>query len=196
MLLGTLTVALAVLAAVFELRPPAPPSVPVAVAARDLLPGRPLTADDVRAQRVDPAQVPDAAYAPDDVPFGRLIAGPARRGEPLTDLSVVGPELAGAMPTGQVLTAIAVRALPSQLVRVGDIVRVVATDPRGGVSGSIVAPAATVVVTPGEADPEAQTGITNGSTLVVSVPESQALALSAASTDQVLDVLVPGSPSR
>lgn len=193
-MLGVLVVGLTVLAAVTELRPPEPPSVPIAVAARDLVPGRPLTTHDVRTVRAEPALVPDGAYALADVPFGRLIAGPARRGEPLTDLSVVGPELVDVMPTGQVLVTVTVRPLPAHLVRAGDVVRVVATDPRRAASGTVVAPAATVVVPPGDADPEAQTGVGSGSTLVVSVPEPEALALSAASTTQVLDVLVPRPP--
>ncbi|CAN5871951.1 hypothetical protein BH20ACT6_BH20ACT6_16680 [soil metagenome] len=193
LLLVALVLGVGGIAALAATRPPLPPTVPVAVAAHDLTPGRPLGARDVTSARADQATVPDGAYAPAEVPYGRLVAAPARRGEPLTDVSVLGPGVTDTLPSGHVLATVAVRALVPGLLRVGDVVAVVATDPRGSVETRVVASAATVVLVPGEAAAGAGG---DGSLLVVAVPEDEALQLSGLSTTHVLDVLVPAAPAR
>ncbi len=201
MLLVTLLLAVGVFAAVVATRPPMPQSVPVAVAARDLLPGRPLTDRDVMTVQAEPGTVPDGAYAPADAPIGRLLAAPARRGEPLTDVAVLGPGLTGGLARGDVLATVVVRSLVPGLLQIGDVVSVVATDPRGEAGARVVAPEATVVWLP---DPAAETGNVDpagraagaAGLLVVAVPEAEALTLSGVSTSQVLDVLVPASAPR
>lgn len=191
-LLVAVLLAAALVAAVAAARPPAGPTEPVAVAERDLASGQVLTADAVTAVEMDAALVPTGAYSPADAPFGRLVAGPMRRGEPITDVAVVGPGLAAGLPTGHVLTTVSVRTTADTLVRSGDVVRVVATDPRRATS-EVVSDAATVVVVP-ETDPSARTE-TGGTTVVLGVPEDEALVLTAASTTQVLDLLVPALES-
>ena len=182
----------ALVAAVATVRPPAAPTELVAVAAHDLEPGRALTADDVTAVELDPALVPDGTYSPADAPFGRVVAGPVRSGEPVTDVAVVGPDFAAGLPAGHVLTTVSVRTPADILVQPGDLVRVVATDPRATTS-EVVSDAATVVVVP-ETDPATRTEV--GATMVVlGVPEDEALGLTAASTAQVLDLLVPARGS-
>lgn len=187
LLVATLLAA-ALVAAVVAVRPPAPPTEPVAVAGRDLISGQVLTADDVTAVEMDPELVPVGAHSPANIPFGRLVAGPVRRGEPLTDVAVVGPGLAAGLPAGHVLTSVSVRTPADALVRSGDLVRVVATDPREA-TAEVISEQAAVVVVP-ETDPSTRTevGVT---TVVLGVPEEEALALTAASTTRVLDLLVP-----
>jgi len=187
-----------VVVAVTAARPPPPESELVAVAAHDLVPGRPLTAADVRAVRIDPSAVPDGAYAPAEVPLGRLVAAPTRRGETLTDVAVLGPGLVGGLPRGSVLATVTVRAVVPGLLQVGDVVSVVATDPRGSVASQVVAEAATVmwVADVGAVGDAPDPGGGDASRLVVSVPAAEALELSALSTTQVLDILVPAAAPR
>lgn len=191
LLVATLLAA-ALVAAVVAVRPPAPATEPVAVAGRDLTSGQVLTADDVTTVEMDPELVPVGAHSPANIPFGRLVAGPVRHGEPLTDVAVVGPGLAAGLPAGQVLATVSVRTPADILVRPGDVVRVVATDPRAALS-EVVSEQASVVVVP-ETDPSTRTevGVT---TVVLGVPEEEALALTAASTTRALDLLVPAPAS-
>ena len=70
----------AVVGAVGAVRPPTEPAVEVAVASRDLTPGTRLSAADVRSAAFDPSLIPDGSYPPAEVPLGRPLAGPMRRG--------------------------------------------------------------------------------------------------------------------
>jgi Flp pilus assembly protein CpaB len=73
---------------------PAPPATsPVVVAARDLAGGRPLAAGDLTLAALPPATVPDGASASPAGMVGRSLAGPVRRGEPVTDVRLLGPSL-------------------------------------------------------------------------------------------------------
>jgi pilus assembly protein CpaB len=64
---------------------PDAPTVDVLVAARDLAPGVPLAADDVRVVAVPPALAPAGAVPEAAAALGRALVGAARSGEPLTD---------------------------------------------------------------------------------------------------------------
>ncbi|MEU7883590.1 SAF domain-containing protein [Microbispora bryophytorum] len=77
-----------------------PDGVEVLAAARDLAGGR-LTASDVVVVRLPPDTVPAGAYVPGAPVSGRLLAGPLRRGEPLTDARLLGPGLFRQTLTGQ-----------------------------------------------------------------------------------------------
>src|SRR4051812_30681741 len=77
---------LVVLAAVAALRPdPAHERTDVIVAARDLAPGIELGPDDVRVETHTATTVPDGAQTDLAKVVGATLAGPARRGETLTD---------------------------------------------------------------------------------------------------------------
>jgi len=123
------------------------------------------------------------------------VAGPVRRGEPLTDTSTVGPGLVDGLVDGDVLTTVHLRDPAVTLLAPGDTVTVVAADPRGTAAAAVLAREATVVTVPVEAD-----GTTGGgsgvSPAVLAMPEDEALALSSASTARVLDVLVPAPETR
>jgi Flp pilus assembly protein CpaB len=66
---------------------------PVLVAARDLPAGAVVAAHDVAVELVPPATVPDGALRRRAEAVGRMLAGPVRRGEPLTDARLAGPGL-------------------------------------------------------------------------------------------------------
>ncbi|WP_241238224.1 SAF domain-containing protein [Nocardioides pantholopis] len=127
-LLAAVLAAVAVAAGLQAAAGPPPATEPVLVAARDLDPGRPLAAGDLVEARFAAGTAP-AGLAGD--PVGRVLAAPLRRGEPVTDVRLVGPELAAGHP-GRV--AVPVR-LPDPamagLLRVGDVVDLVAADPQG-----------------------------------------------------------------
>lgn len=77
-----------------------PDGVEVLAAARDL-PGGRLAAADVVVVRLPPDAVPAGAYAPGSPVSGRVLAGPLRRGELLTDARLLGPGLFRQTLTGQ-----------------------------------------------------------------------------------------------
>jgi Flp pilus assembly protein CpaB len=68
-------------------------SVPVLVAAHDLAPGTVLSAADTRIARWPPELVPTGALVSGADADGRVIAGAANLGEPLTAPRLAGPEL-------------------------------------------------------------------------------------------------------
>lgn len=195
LLLVALVLGVGALAAFAATRPPTTATVSVAVVARDLAPGRPLVTADVQTAEADPSTLPDGAIGPTDIPYGRLVAAPARRGEVLTDVAVLGPAVADNLPVGHALTTVAIRALVPGLLQVGDVVSIVATDPRRPTDTTVVAAAATVMLVPGGstggAGSDQPTTTSDGSLLVVAVPAAEALELSGLSTTQVVDVVVP-----
>ncbi|MQA11590.1 MAG: hypothetical protein GEU98_24170 [Pseudonocardiaceae bacterium] len=86
---------LLMLAAVLALGPTpggGPPTNPVLVAARDLPPGSTLRPTDLRTVQVPDAMRPANALRVPGQASGRVLAGAARQGEPLTDTRLVGPE--------------------------------------------------------------------------------------------------------
>jgi Flp pilus assembly protein CpaB len=103
-----------------------------------------LTSGDLRLLALPATAVPDGSVTDPATLVGAAVAGAVRRGEPLTDVRLVGAGLLGAA-TG--LVAAPVRLAEdgvSALVRPGDVVDVVAAsapDPVG--QGLTAAPAAT-----------------------------------------------------
>lgn len=129
--LALLAVGLAVL--------PDSPTVDVVVAARDLAPGVPLSADDVRVVAVPPSLAPAGTVSAADA-SGRALVGPARAGEPLTDARLA--------PVDPGVSSVAVRlsdAGVAGLLRPGSRVDVV-----GAGSHVLAADASVVAVRDGE----------------------------------------------
>jgi pilus assembly protein CpaB len=112
------------------LAPEPPPTVQVLAAARDLAGGAPLQAGDLDPVALPPAAVPDGALTDASTVVGRILAGPVRRGEPLTDLRLLGRELLeAAAPGSEPLVATPVRIADAGIVallRPGDLVDVLA----------------------------------------------------------------------
>lgn len=127
-LLAAVLTAVAVAAGLRAVAAPPPATVSVLVAARDLPAGTELESADLVTAEFAPGSAPDDLAAD---PHGQTLAAPLRRGEPVTDVRLVGPQLTEGLTD---LTATPVR-LPDagmvDLLRVGDRVDLVAADPRG-----------------------------------------------------------------
>lgn len=120
---------LVVLAAVAALRPdPAGERADVVVAAGDLAPGTPLTATDVALESRSATTIPEGAQTDVTAVLGAHLTAPARRGEVLTDVRLLGSRLteATAGPDARIVPiALADEALV-ELIRPGDVVDVLA----------------------------------------------------------------------
>jgi len=128
-LLAFLLAAGAVAAGLSAARPAPPQTTSVTVAARDLPAGTVLRGSDLTAVELASDDVPDGAETD---PVGETLAAPLRRGEPVTDLRLVGPALTEGHPD---LVALPVRfpdAGMAGLLRVGDRVDLLSTDPATG----------------------------------------------------------------
>jgi Flp pilus assembly protein CpaB len=120
---------LVVLAAVSALRDdPHGDQTDIVVAARDLSPGIELTAADVRLEKRLAATVPDGAAVTVDNVVGSTLAGPARRGEVLTDVRLLGPRLAqlAVGPDARIVPLHLADTGLLDIVRPGDVVDVLA----------------------------------------------------------------------
>ena len=138
--------ALVVLAAVAALRSdPRGEQTDIVVAARDLTPGVELTAGDVRLETRTVATVPDGSQSSVDTVVGSTLAGPARRGEVLTDVRLLGPRLAqsAAGPNARIVPLHLADSALLDLIRPCDVVDVLAasdddTDPRVVATDAVV----------------------------------------------------------
>jgi Flp pilus assembly protein CpaB len=125
---------LVLLAAVAALRPdPAADSVAVVVTGRDLAPGVELTNADLRVESRSATTIPDGAQSDPAALVGSTLAGPARRGEVLTDVRVLSPRLAEATagPDARVVPLHLADTALLELLRPGDVVDVLAVDSQG-----------------------------------------------------------------
>ena len=147
-LLAAVCAALAVVAGVRAVAAPPPQTVAVTVASRDLPAGAVLAPEDLATVELPPDALPDDLLGD---PTGRTLAGPVARGEPLTGVRVVGAPLAHEALAGTDRLALPVR-LPDAgavgLLRVGDRIDLVATDPQGATS-EVVAQGVPVLALPG-----------------------------------------------
>src|SRR5687768_6050468 len=94
-LLAALLAGVAVAAGVQAATAPAPPAVGVLTAARDLPAGAVIGDDDLVTVDFAPGSVPNGASG--DL-VGRTLAAPVRRGEPVTDVRLVGPAMTAGDP--------------------------------------------------------------------------------------------------
>jgi len=198
-LLAALLAGVAVFAGLRAAAPPAPPSVWVVTASHDLGGGAVLASGDLTRVAYADGTAPDGALSLPDA-LGRTLAAPLRRGEPVTDVRLVGPGLldgydgAGAgSPTGDDAVALPVR-IPDPgvvaLLRVGDRVDLLATDPSGG-GTTTVATDVPVLAIP-QPDPSAQgfgaTGTLSGRLVVVRTTQKDAEIIENAAVQCFLSV--------
>lgn len=145
------------LAGVATLRPtPADDGTDVVVTARDLSPGTALTAQDVRLEKRSATAVPDGSQSDISAVVGSTLAGPARRGEVLTDVRLLGSRLAEAAigskagPGARIVPLHLADGALIDVVRVGDVVDVLAaptgSPPDAGPAASRVVATDAVVV--------------------------------------------------
>jgi Flp pilus assembly protein CpaB len=163
--------ALVILAAVIALRSdPQGDRLQIVVATRDLASGVELTVEDVRLENRTAATVPDGSQSDVSALIGATLAGPARRGEVLTDVRVLGPRLAESVagPDARIVPLPLADTALLDLVRPGDVVDVLAADADAaddaGAGPQLVATDAVVVMVS-----EKPKGAGNGSDRVVLV---------------------------
>lgn len=199
---------LAVVIALSGLTPSRPPTVQVVAAARDLASGAVLKPDDVRWVTLPVTAEPAGAFTAMADVVGRPAAGPIRRGEPITDVRLVGGHLAGAgagtplAPPGEGLVATPVRLADVQaaaLLRVGEHVDVLAATASSGVTSAptlavVVATDARVVAAPSSsADGQGALGSSadgGGALVVLATTTEQARALAQAELTARLSAVV------
>jgi pilus assembly protein CpaB len=193
--------AVAVLAALPVLAPGAGATVPVLTAAHDLAWGAPLQADDVVVARVPASAVPDGALTSAEGARGRLLTSPVRRGEPITDVRLVGPALLsepGLVAVGVRIADAGVAAL-LQAGSVVDVLVAAADDgfehPVGPGTAEVVAGRVRVLAVPG-GKRATFAGTLDGALVLVAATEAQAARLAAAGATGRLSVaLRPDSVS-
>lgn len=179
-------------------RPSPPATAALIVARHDLPAGAVLSAADLTSVAVPPDAIPAGTVRR---AAGRILATPLHRGEPLTDLRLVGPALTQGHPD---LVAVPIR-LPdagmAALLRVGDRIRLLATDPQGSdapVAVTTVAEDALVLALPaaddGTAAKTSSTGVTSalgGRLVVVGVIESEVDRVTSAAVRDFLTYAYP-----
>lgn len=118
----------------------------VVVAGHDLRPGAALTAADVRLEKHLIATIPDESQTDLGAVIGSTLAGPARRGEVLTDVRLLGSRLAEAAvasragPGARIVPLRLADSALIDLVRVGDVVDVLAAPTGGAQEGTPAVP--------------------------------------------------------
>lgn len=167
--LAALLVAVAVASGVRAATAPPPPSVPVLTAAHDLPAGSVLAADDLVAVAYAAGTPPSGATADADAVVGETLAAPLRRGEPVTDVRLVGPALTDPDPARSAVPVRLADAAAVALLQPGDRVDLVATDPEGSGSRLVVTDVPVLAVPAPAAD--AASG-QPGALVVLGVPTS------------------------
>jgi len=145
--LAAVLAGLAVATALQASAAPAEPTVPVLVAARDVAPGTPLTAADLRIDRYRPRTVPQGTVGLRDA-LGRRVVGPVREGEPLTDVRLLDDALLARYPGASAVPVRLGDADAAALLRVGDRVTLLAADPQASGPAVAVAEDAPVLALP------------------------------------------------
>ena len=180
--------ALVVLAAAAALRPdPTEGRTDVVVATRDLAPGVELVASDVRVESRSVGTIPDGATTNGTDLVGATLAGPARRGEVLTDVRVLGSRLADATagPDARIVPIHPTDAALLDLVRTGDVVDVLAVsesvDGSGEQRSRVVATNAIVVLVSSAAKDRGRDGV-----VLVALPALKANEVAGASLTQAI----------
>ncbi|MCP9953436.1 RcpC/CpaB family pilus assembly protein [Actinomadura madurae] len=178
--------------ALTALRPGPPPSVRVLGAARDLPAGKALTASDLRPVALPPGAVPAGALRSGGA--GRVLAGPMREGEPLTDARVVGDGLLRGQGPGTVATPVRMAdAGAVRLLRPGDRIDVLtvpsgSAEPDGterwGREARVVVSGVPVVAVPRPDD----RGGREGALVVLATDRAQAVTLAGAGAPLALTI--------
>lgn len=207
--MAALLLAASAVAALTALAPARPASTEVVVAAHDLPAGQLLRPADLAVVELPVGVRPDGIVASIAALDGRTVAAPLRRGEPVTDVRLVGP---GLLVGSHGLVAAPVRVADADaaaLVRPGDVIDVFAAsgaavlgdaglaggDPSlaGGSSSRarLVAARARVLSVPqsfSTGDPRATTA--DGALLVLAVNPETARALAGAASAERLSLVI------
>lgn len=165
---------------------PETPGTPVVTVLADVPGGSALTRDQVTVRSVPAELVPRAAVVSLEAAVGRTPAGPLTGGSILTEAALVGPGLSGSAPGRVVVPARLADAGIAGVIRVGDAIDVMATDPGSG-EVARVASRARVAAIPA---PD------GGSALVGTGPQDEVLVLLDVSRTESLDLTRAAATSR
>jgi Flp pilus assembly protein CpaB len=181
----TAALLLATLALALALRPADTRSrSPVVVAARDLPSGTALTPADVTLSSWPGEIVPVGILAAPEEADGRVLAGAARAGEPITDVRLVGPDSAGRRTGRPGDAAVPVRLADPDVARLlepGSRVDVVTPAPDGDRPVVLAADAAVLTVVAAEPDAVTAPGQgSHGRLVLVALPRADAARVAAA----------------
>ena len=181
--LGAGAVALAIHAADAE-----PETVPLVVAARDLPGGGVLREADLVTTDALPAAVPAGMVTDIDSALGRLLAGPVRRGEAITDVRLVGPSLLEGWGDG--LLAVPVRIADSGAVtiaRPGELIDLIAAPVDGQGEAGPIAIGVPVLAIPAQTEGGLHA---DGALIIVAVNPAQAADLAEAAVSARISLAI------
>lgn len=149
-----------------------------------------MTVEDVRIEKRSATTLPEGAQSDPGSVVGATLAGPARRGEVLTDARILGPRLAGlaAGPDARIVPLHLTDAAVLDLIRSGDVVDVLGAP----AADSDAAPrllAANAVVVLVSAKPKTAGG-GNDRVVLVALPGAAANALAGATLVQTVTLTI------
>ncbi|BBY65009.1 SAF domain-containing protein [Mycolicibacterium helvum] len=182
---------LVILAGIAALRPdPGDRRTDVVVAVHDLSPGMTVTSTDIKIEKRSATTVPDGAQTAIDAVVGTTLAGPARRGEVITDVRMLGSRLAGlaAGPDARVVPLHLADAAVLDLIRSGDVVDVMgAADAGTDAKPMLVASDAIVVLV---SPKQKAAGAGDDRVVLVALPAVAAHSLAAATLVQTVTLTI------
>ena len=183
-LLAGVAAAAAVYFGLVALSPPSPPTVAVLAAARDLAGGAVPSGGDLRTVDLPPGSVPDGALRPGTDVTARVLSGPVRSGEPLTDTRFLAP---AAVPSGSLAYPFRIDdADISALLRVGDHINLYAATSTPSDAGTLLARAVRVV-----ALPTPRTSAAGALIVVATTPEVASRLAQATTNSRITVALTP-----
>ena len=180
--------AAAALAGIRAVVPPVPEAVEVLVAAHDLPAGARLGEGDLVRAAWPADLVPRGATEVSAIGEAPVLASPLSAGEVLTDVRVVGAALAEADPGRTVLPLRLPDAGMASLLRPGDEVDLVATDPGTG-QARLLAHDVRVLARPADV-PEGPAAGSGGALVLFSVRDQEVINISGAALAEFLTVTV------
>lgn len=178
----------ALLLTISALRPPSPATLELWTAARDLPSGIVLTRADLRPATFHPGSAPETAVRDPARVLGRTLAVPLGRGEPLTPAKVVGNDLLAGHPDHAAVPLRIPDGDAVGLLRVGDRVGVIASDPQGRRPPERLLADAAVLAVPEPSRSSTGTGI-GGRLVVLAVPITEVTRVAEAAAVLFLTVI-------
>jgi len=172
------------------LAPEPPPGATVVVAARDLPAGAELGSDDLTTVRLAPEAVPSGVLRSETAAGGRSLVSAVRRGEPLTDVRLLGPSALDLLGAGLVAAPVRI-ADPAtvRLLRAGDVVDVLAAaGEEPAAPARLVAAAVRVVTVPRTTRDSFDAG--SGGLVLLATTSSTAARLAGAAVTERLSVVL------
>ena len=163
-------------------------TVAVVTAAGELRGGISLTAEDLQLVDLPADLVPAGVVGGIEAAVGHVLSGPVRKGEPLTDVRLVGPGLLTGW--GEDLVATPVRVADPgvvTLIRPGDRIDIYATSGSGLGPAAVIAAQVPVLAIPQTSE---QTVLAEGALLLVATTDRQAASLAEAAVASRLSVVL------